>query len=114
MSEKRQRQFVIQCRVNAEEREQIKDDAARLGVTVGSYVRGVLLDAPIPRQARRPSVEVNVLRELLGKLGKVGNNLNQLARERNSDLPVYSEDVYAVLTQIQAVAEQIVRTLKMR
>lgn len=83
-SEKRLRTSHLTVRLTPDERAAIDAAADRAGLTAGSYARQVVLGAPAPRQVRRPPVERRELARLLGELGRVGNNLNQLARAVNS------------------------------
>ena len=97
---KRQRQKVIGFRATPEEQAQIESDAKSAGLTIGAYLRKLALDAPIPRQSRRSSVDMTTLSQLLGQLGKIGSNLNQLARQANIGLapsaPALAEELAAL------------------
>lgn len=84
-SERRQRGRRITIRLTDAERAALDSAAERAGLSLGSHIRKVLLDAPLPRQARRPPIERTELARLLGQLGKIGSNINQLAREVNSE-----------------------------
>ncbi len=59
--------------------------AARAGLSIGEYFR-VLADAPgpRPRAARRPAVEHKEVARLVGLLGNLTSNVNQLARAANT------------------------------
>ena len=74
----------ITVRLHPSEREAIDAAADRLGITAGSYVRQVVLNAPVPRQGRRPPVDRKELARLIGLLGNIGSNINQVARALNS------------------------------
>ncbi|MDY6936921.1 MAG: plasmid mobilization relaxosome protein MobC [Cyanobacteriota bacterium] len=82
---KRKRSASLSIRLTPEERAQLDEDAARLGITTGAYVRQVLLDAPVPKQSRRLVANDNIaiLGKYIGELGKIGSNLNQLAHAAN-------------------------------
>jgi len=82
-SERRAREQYLSIRLTADERAEIEQKAERAGLRTGSYARRVLLDAQPPRQIRRPPLEKVLLVKFLGELGRVGNNLNQLARDMN-------------------------------
>ena len=84
-SERRQRGRRITIRLTEAERAALDSAAERAGLSLGSHIRKVLLEAPLPRQARRPPIEKMELARLLGHIGKIGSNINQLAREVNSD-----------------------------
>lgn len=83
-SERRERKRIIGVRVTDDEMAEITAEAERSGLTVASYARSVLLSAPAPRARRRPSIEAEALGRLLGDLGKVGSNLNQIAHHMNA------------------------------
>lgn len=83
-SEKRKRSIVLTVRVSPEEAQTIRDMAERSGMSVGALVRRALLWTIPPRAQRRPAVEVQAVARLLGQLGKIGSNLNQLAHYANA------------------------------
>lgn len=82
-TEKRQRQQVISFRVDPVEYERIRAEADRGGVTIGTFARDVLIGAQAPRRVRRPPAEKADLVRILGELGKIGSNVNQLAAKAN-------------------------------
>ena len=94
----------IGVRCTAEEHATITEAAAKAGLSVGAYVRTLALGSPGPRAVRRPPIERRELARLLGWLGKLGSNVNQLAygynRERRlpglPELMAVREDVAAM------------------
>lgn len=52
--------------------------ATRAGLSLGAFLRAKAFGTPGPRAARRPPVEVAELARLLGQIGKLGSNVNQL------------------------------------
>ncbi len=76
---------LIPVRCTAEERAAIKAAADKAGLSVGALLRALALGDAGPRAVRRPPVERKELARLLGHLGKVGSNLNQLAHAFNRD-----------------------------
>ncbi|MFN7835942.1 MAG: plasmid mobilization protein [Burkholderiaceae bacterium] len=82
-TEKRQRTRLKAIRLTPDELAAIEAAAERAGMTVGAYMRSVVLAAPVPRQSRRPPVERRALAQLLGQIGKLGSNVNQLAKYGN-------------------------------
>jgi hypothetical protein len=103
----------ITIRLSAEERAQLDERAARAGLMNGSYVRQAVFGAPMPRQVRRPPVERQALARLLGSLGHVGANLNQLAHRFNSGLPTDRQEVLDAIRSLGPVREAILRALGM-
>lgn len=69
----------ISVRCTSGERARIDEAAAQAGLAVGSYVRSLALGSPGPRARRRPPIERAKLAQLLGQLGKIGSNINQIA-----------------------------------
>ncbi len=82
-SEKRQRQNVVRVRLNDNERAEILTRADKAGLSVAGYLRSAVLQTPPPRQSRRPSVNHQELARVLAQLGKIGSNVNQMARVAN-------------------------------
>lgn len=71
--------------MTAEERAVLDEKSARAGMTAAAFLRAAALGDAGPRARRRPPVEHVVLRELVGHCGRIGNNLNQIARALNMD-----------------------------
>lgn len=83
MSEKRQRGKLLSVRFNEAEWQSLNARADSAGLSLGGYLRSVVLETPPPRQSRRPPVVVQELAQLMGQIGKIGSNINQLARIAN-------------------------------
>jgi hypothetical protein len=71
-------------RLTPAERSTLDAAAERAGLSLAGYARSQLLAAPPVRQARRPPIERVELARLLAQLGKIGSNVNQIARALNS------------------------------
>ena len=110
-SEKRVRSKHLTIRLSPEERDDIDGDAQRAGLTAGSYARGVLLGAPTPRQVRRPPVERQEVVRLIGQLGYIGNNLNQIARVLNSGDEADDQALYQAITDLHAMRDAALKAL---
>jgi hypothetical protein len=110
-SEKRARSTHITVRLTAEERAAIDAAAERAGLTAGSYARQAMLGAPMPRQVRRPPVERKELARLLGALGRIGGNVNQLAHHANAGSPVQRRALAATLDDLRAMRDAVLSAL---
>jgi hypothetical protein len=110
-SEKRVRGKHLTIRLSPEERAAIDQAADRSGLTPGSYARQVLLGAPVPRQVRRPPVERRELARLLGEIGHVGSNLNQIARLANMRDEVDATELAETLVGLGVVRDAILKAL---
>ena len=83
-TETRRRRGTLSVRVTPEEKDALTQNAARAGLPVGAYARQVLLNVPPPRQLRRPQAEFRDIAKMLAEVGKIGSNVNQIARKLNS------------------------------
>lgn len=84
----------------------------RRGLTVGAYMRAVALGDPGPRAKRRIPVDAKLLRRLLGEVGRVGNNLNQIAKRMNAGHHVAPKELAAALEAQAALRATILRVLE--
>jgi hypothetical protein len=110
-SEKRARTAHITIRLTPEERAAIDSAAERAGLTPGSYARSTVLGAPTPRQVRRPPVERKELARLLGAIGHIGGNLNQLAHARNAGMAVARREIITAIEGLATVRDAILSAL---
>jgi hypothetical protein len=110
-TEKRVRTRIVPIRLSDEEHAAIDAAAQRAGLVFSTYARQVLLGAPAPRQVRRPPVERRELARLLGELGKIGGNLNQLAKATNQGLIVYQNEILFALGGLRVVRDALLKAL---
>ncbi len=111
---KRRRYKQLNIRLTPEEYQQIKDDAALMSITIGAYMRKIALDAPVPKQSKRPCVEVQTLAKILGHIGKIGSNLNQIAQAANSYVPYDKVQLTNELNALKHVRERLKYSLNHR
>jgi len=103
-------------RLTLEERAAAEEAARRAGVSVASFARGQMLGGPPPRAARRPPVEKEKLALVLAQLGKIGSNLNQIARASNmglfttGDYEALKEEVQGLTAARGALMDALGRT----
>ena len=80
----------------------VRADAARAGLSVGALARHHLTGSAGPRAVRTPPVDRVELARVLAALGRVGSNVNQLARAANMDeIPARDELAAAVAAVLQ-------------
>jgi hypothetical protein len=103
---------IIPVRCNEKERAAITERATQSGFSVGAFLRTLALGDAGPRAVRRPPVERKELARLLGHLGKVGNNINQLAHGFNRDriLPGFPE-LLAIREDIRQLRDALMKAL---
>jgi len=112
-SDKRQRtsQFVVRC--TKDEFNEIAANARGTGLKTTAWLRakGLLRGDPGPRSQRTPPLHVELLNQVKAMIGRVGNNLNQIAHQLNSnefyDLP----ELRLVLRQILKITDTILVAL---
>lgn len=79
-SDKRHRQKRLTIRFNEHEWQDVQTRSGNAGLSLAGYARAVLLNTKPLRASRRPSVDRAELALVLGQVGKIGGNVNQLAR----------------------------------
>ncbi len=93
------------------ERAALAEAADRAALPLSGYVRTVLLKAPPPRQVRRPPLERQQLAQLVGQLGRVGNNLNQLTKLANEGRIVPPQTLGLALDDVRRALALIARAM---
>ncbi len=84
-SDKRQRNKRCSMRLMDDEFNRIAAKADKAGLAFTAFLRAAALDGDVgPRAQRRPPVDHKALRQYLGQVGRLGNNINQIARALNS------------------------------
>src|SRR3989304_1834872 len=84
-SDKRRRTHQSLVRLTDEEFADISARADKAGLAVAAFMRAAVLGTPGPRAQRRPPADHRALRQILGQVGRIGNNINQIARALNSE-----------------------------
>lgn len=83
-SETRQRTVSVAVRLTEAEHAELLRRADEVGLSVASFVRVQVLDVPPPRAARRPPIDRTMAAQVLGQLGRIGSNINQIAHAFNA------------------------------
>lgn len=83
-SDKRRRPHMFSIRFSRDENALAKALSDRTGLTLAALIRRALFGTNPPRAARRPTINHQAVARLLAQLGKIGSNLNQLARQANT------------------------------
>ena len=104
----------IGVRCTLEDRELIAESANQAGLSVGAFLRSLALGSPGPRAVRRPFVDRVALARMLGEVGKLGSNINQIARVANSsrqpprgpELPLMQADIAAMRTALMQALDR--------
>lgn len=84
--------------------------AGAAGVTVTEYMRECSLSAGRPKKAGSSNMSlVNVLNRLLVELNRIGNNVNQIARQLNRGREADPHHLDGVLHELVQIVERIGR-----
>ena len=110
------RDMTIRVRVTATERNRIWQLAAEQGHTPSDFMRLRTMAATQPLR-RVPTPDRKILLDLMAELGKVGSNVNQIARHLNSRdgsgqlTGVSPEDINAAMQSVDALTGQLLNLL---
>jgi len=110
-SENRARKKNLVIRMTCDEFDEVAKRADAAQLTRSSYARSEILDSPPPRQARRPAVETENVARVLAQLGKIGSNLNQIARHMNSGNSIANETLARALTDVSVMRDACMSAL---
>src|SRR5882672_2236055 len=113
-SSKRQRtrQFVVRC--TEAEHEAILGKADRAGIASAAFLRAAALGDAGPRAQRRPPADYKILRHILAELGRIGNNINQIAYRLNSGQKVELPNIREALDAYLEIRNAIFAALGMK
>ena len=112
-SDKRQRGKTVTVRLSKDERDALDALASRSGLAAGAFMRAAAFGDAGPRAQRRPPVDHRALRQLLGECGRVGNNLNQIAKRLNEGGRADIPELRAALAAYLDIRAAILRALAM-
>jgi hypothetical protein len=105
----RTRQLAVRC--TPEELAAIQEKAAASGLATGAFARAAMLGGSGPRARRRTTADKEALLRVLAQLGRVGNNINQIARRLNTGdtihLPSLEQALGAYLDIRNAIFEAL-------
>ncbi|HEY2034438.1 MAG TPA: plasmid mobilization relaxosome protein MobC [Rhizomicrobium sp.] len=112
-SDKRQRGQTVTVRLTKDERATLDALSSRSGLAAGAFMRAAAFGDSGPRAQRRPPADHKALRQLLGECGRVGNNLNQIAKRLNEGAPVNIPELREALAAYLDIRAAILRALTM-
>lgn len=95
-SNKRRRGKTVTVRLTHDEHAALETLSSRSGMAAGAFMRAAAFGDAGPRAQRRPPADHQALRRLLGECGRIGNNINQIARRLN-----IGEDIYTHVPELR-------------
>lgn len=94
----RTRKIRLEVHVNEKEQELIKQKMLQIGTTnFNAYARKMLIDGYFIKH------DFKELKGLTAQLGKIGSNVNQIAKRANQTRFVLNEDIKDVLRMLQEI-----------
>lgn len=110
-SDKRRRSHQSLIRWTDEEFTDITEKADKAGLAIAAFMRAAALGDTGPRAQRRPPADHKALRQILGHVGRIGNNINQIARALNSGEKAPIHDLPAALRAYMDIRNAIYEAL---
>lgn len=98
-------------RLSKDERAEIERRATAAGLTIGGYCKSIIFNSPPSRRSRRPPVDKIELARLLGEIGRLGNNLNQIARKLNAESLIEIPELESALKDLAILRASVVMAL---
>ncbi|MFQ5443028.1 MAG: plasmid mobilization relaxosome protein MobC [Nitrospinales bacterium] len=111
MSETRKRQHRVTVRLTEAEHAELSKRADNSRLTLAGYFRSATLDTPPPPQSRRQPVDRKELGKLLGAIGRIGNNINQLAKVANAGSWPESKSLHKACDDIRWIRRKLMEAL---
>jgi hypothetical protein len=111
-SETRKKGKIIGVRVDPVELAEIQAKAESAGLTVASFIRINTLENVITETRTAPSLDRILLSQLLGQLGKIGSNINQIARRMNEGGSVGADRVTAACDEFSVLRDELIKAIR--
>ncbi|MCU7846937.1 MAG: plasmid mobilization relaxosome protein MobC [Candidatus Thiodiazotropha sp. (ex Lucinoma kastoroae)] len=100
-------------RLSVDERSEIERRSRAAGLSIAGYFKSAALNRR-PRKFRHPQVDRKELARLLGQLGRVGNNLNQLSRTLNAGSSIEIPELMTALKDLADMRAMVMSALGYR
>lgn len=101
------RDRVIRVRASTEELAKLQDAALARGLSRSDLIRRTAMGLRLPQRAF-DHTQVQLLARILGELGRVGGNLNQMVRRANSgQLSGATAELLQALAEIDALRDHL-------
>lgn len=101
----RKRNINIKFMMMPEEKQLLDDKMRQFGTrNMGAYLRKMAIDGMVIKK------DYAEIRKLIGEIGKIGSNINQIAKRANENLHIHRSEVEEVLRR-QAEVEWLIKEL---
>lgn len=106
-SERRQRQVFLTVRCTPEEKQIAIDNADNRGMSLGDYIRSVAIGQKPLYVVRRHNEKAQAILLLKAELGKIGSNINQIAKVANTKQTVDANQIDMLLKALRLCHEEV-------
>jgi hypothetical protein len=113
-TDKRQRDKTVTVRLTKDEHDALESLSSRSGLALGAFMRAAAFGNSGPRAQRRPPADHQALRQILGHCGRIGNNLNQIAKHLNEGGQASLEELREALKAYLHIRTAILAALTMK
>lgn len=113
-SEKRKKTTSLVVRLSPAEHDKIKKKAKKLGVTVSAFLRVQALENASADTLLAPTVDQKLLGKVSAQLGRIGSNVNQMAKRLNSGHQVAAKELEAMRRNLAVMQAAILKAVNMR
>ena len=105
---------IIGVRVGILEYAELEKRAAEKKLTIPSYIREKVLAGQSYVEPRNssPSLDLEMLAQILGQIGKIGSNVNQIAKRLNEGGGVGLERIVATHKDLVLIKDEILNAVK--
>lgn len=90
----------ITLRASKKEKEYIKQKCSSCNYTLQKYVLDCALDSP-------PILSHQDAKQVIGELRRIGNNLNQIAHEKNIGKPINKFDLQSNIKEVENICQSL-------
>ncbi len=111
-TESRTTHFLV--RLSIDEKERFEKRCRDAGITQSDYFRMKCLESKPLRKRRSLNVNSQMLYQALGQLGKVGSNINQIAKQYNSGFSQATENFEGIRQDLQALRKMVRAALELK
>lgn len=101
----------ISVRIPTDRQAEFRRRVEQSGLSTNAYINRAILNAPIPRGARKPPVEKQMLAELLARAGMIHDDLDKAARI-DAENPDTAQAVKAGVAELEIIAAGVLKLME--
>lgn len=103
----RQKTTIVGFRVTLEECQQLKEQAGEKRLTVASYLRRLAIKKRTTQSRRRANQQTEILSAIHAQLGKLGGNMNQIARRVNRKETPLANEIQSAFAECRSLSRRL-------